>query len=249
MTPEQHTLHTALNRSAPPPQELAGSPYLEIHSSLEVHNRYLRLALAMSTIGIMLQGAAGWRFSSEYANRKPLVIRVNSDGDAQAAPYAMLDYKPREPEIRYFLNRFIIDHYSLVKATTKDSFQRKLFYLSAEMARAAMDEEQRTATRATFLVSGTEETDVEVSNVTIEQLETAPFKASVTFDKVFRSVNDNRTLRRERYVAHCQFRMLDKVPNNFVTVNPLGLVISYLRQDQSFEVPQPQPSSARMGGF
>jgi type IV secretory pathway TrbF-like protein len=251
MTPQEHTLHTALNRSAPVPEERPGAPYLEIHSMYAVHNRYLRIALMVSCVVILLLSAYGWRFSAELANRKPIVIRVNSDGDAMTAPYSILDYKPREPEIRHFLNRFIIDHYSLIKATARDAFQRKLFYLTAEMARAAMDEERRTAARATFMASGTEEADVEVLNVAIEQLEVAPYKATITFDKVFRTVGTTHISRRERYVAHCQFKMLDRVPNTFVPVNPLGLVVTYLRQDQAFDQLPPQQSATtapRQGG-
>ena len=193
--------------------------------------------------------AAGWRFAKEYADRKPLVIRVNAEGDAQAAPYSILEYKPREPEIRYFLNRFVIDHFSLVRATAKDAFQRKLYYLSQELAKQAMAE-TNTAALATFMATGTEEVDIEVSNVTIEQLETAPYKASISFDKVVRTVASTQPVRRERFVSHVQFKLLEKTPNNLIPVNPLGMVITYLRSDQAFDQPSPTPQqpSARLGG-
>ena len=68
----------------------------------------------------------------------------------------------------------------------------------------------------------------------IEDLRTAPYKAAVEFEKVFRTANDNREVKRERFVAHFVFTVMDKVPNNFVPVNPLGLVITYFREDQAF---------------
>jgi hypothetical protein len=36
-------------------------------------------------------------------------------------------------------------------------------------------------------------------------------------------------------VAQIDFSMRDRVPNEFVRVNPLGLQISYFRVDQAFE--------------
>ena len=42
-------------------------------------------------------------------------------------------------------------------------------------------------------------------------------------------------LARETYVAQIDFMLRDRVPNEFVRVNPLGLQISYFRVDQAFE--------------
>lgn len=76
--------------------------------------------------------------------------------------------------------------------------------------------------------------DISVRNVAIEDLRTAPYKATVDFEKVYKTPDDHRELRRERFVAHFLFSVLEKVPNNFVPVNPLGLVITYFREDQAF---------------
>jgi hypothetical protein len=51
---------------------------------------------------------------------------------------------------------------------------------------------------------------------------------------VFRAAGDGRELKREKYTAHFVFTLLDRVPNNFIEVNPLGLVITYFREDQAF---------------
>lgn len=45
---------------------------------------------------------------------------------------------------------------------------------------------------------------------------------------------DHSFKRRAKFTAHVQFIVLDKVPHNLVPVNPLGLTISYLREDQAF---------------
>ena len=229
-----HTMHTALSRSVPVPEEEAGKPYLDIAACWAVHNRYLRIALACACLTILAMAAAAWKLSREYANIRPLVIRVNEAGDAVTAPYASLTYQPREPEVRHFLMRFVQDHYSRVRATARDAFQRKLFFLGSALARAAMEEESRSKSLQSFLTGSDDEVDVYVTNVAIEDLRQAPYKASVDFEKVFRAAGDGRELRREKYTAHFVFTLLDRAPNNFIEVNPLGLVITYFREDQAF---------------
>lgn len=229
-----HTMHTALSRSVPVPEERAGTPYLDVAAAYAVHNRYLRVALGCACLVIVLLAAAGWELSREYANVKPLVVRVNEAGDAVVAPYASLEYQPREPEVRHFLMRFVQDHYSRVRATAHAAFQHQLFFLGSGLARAAMEEESRSKSLETFLAGSDDEVEVYVTNVSIEDLRQAPYKASVDFDKVFRAAGDGRELKRQKYTAHFVFTLLDRVPNNFIEVNPLGLVITYFREDQGF---------------
>ena len=228
-----HTLQTVLTRSVPVPEE-AGVRYLEEVAVYKVHNRWLRAALGGATLAIVLMASAGWKLSQSYANIKPIVVRVNPSGDAIVAPYASLEYQPREPEVRHFLMRFVQDHYSRVRATAHDAFQRQLFFLGSSLARATMDEESRTQSLQTFLSGNDDEVEVYVTNVAIEDLRQAPYKAAVDFEKVIRAAGDGRELKRQKYRAHFVFSLLDRIPNNFIAVNPLGLVITYFREDEAF---------------
>ena len=56
---------------------------------------------------------------------------------------------------------------------------------------------------------------------------------TVDFEKVFFRA-DHQESRREKYTANFQFIVKDHVPNDFIPVNPLGLTITYFREDQSF---------------
>jgi len=42
-------------------------------------------------------------------------------------------------------------------------------------------------------------------------------------------------LKREKYTAHFVFVVKDRVPNAMIPVNPLGLTITYFREDQAFQ--------------
>ena len=74
-----------------------------------------------------------------------------------------------------------------------------------------------------------------MQNVAIENLQSQPFRAAVQFEKVYLGAVDHRELKREGYVCHFNFIVLPSVPNNFVTINPLGLVVTYFREEQAFQ--------------
>ena len=229
-----HTMHTVLNRSVPPLEDLSSEIYLERITLYQVHNRWLRTALAAACVAVLVLAGANYKLSKTYSTLKPLVIRVNDVGAADAVAYASMEYQPREMEVRHFLMNFVQDHYSRNRATIHDAFIRQLYFLDAAHTRSVSEEETKTKSIQAFLSSSDDEIDINVRNVAIEDLRTAPYKATVDFEKVYRTANDNREVRRERFVAHFLFTVMDKIPNNFVPVNPLGLVITYFREDQAF---------------
>ncbi len=97
-----------------------------------------------------------------------------------------------------------------------------------------MEEETRSKSLQAFLAGNEEEVEVYVTKVAVEDLRQAPYKAAVEFEKVFRTAGEGRELKREKYTAHFVFTLLERVTNNFIEVNPLGMVITYFREDQGF---------------
>lgn len=234
MSTHRHTMHVALNRTVPVPEDSAADAYLERITVYQVHNRWLRVSLAGAGLIVAMLTGANYKIIKTYSNLKPLVIRVSEIGEADAVGYATTEYQPREPEVRHFLMNFVQDHYSRVRANAHDAFIRQLYFLDASHSRAATEEESKNKSIQAFLSGSDDEVEVNVRNVAIEDLRTSPYKATVDFEKVYRTANDHRELRRERYIGHFVFTVMDKVPNNFVPVNPLGLVITYFREDQAF---------------
>jgi type IV secretion system protein VirB5 len=93
---------------------------------------------------------------------------------------------------------------------------------------------KKDKTIESFLAGDGDEIDIDVKNVTIEDLRQSPFKATVDFEKVYYSSADRTEARREKYVASFVFIVRDRVPNAWIPVNPLGLTITYFREDQAF---------------
>ena len=74
-----------------------------------------------------------------------------------------------------------------------------------------------------------------IDSASASELTATPFKASISFQKVFYAPGTRHERSRETFVAHVDFVLRDRVPNAFVRVNPLGLQVSYFRVDQAFE--------------
>ena len=226
----------------PPPSKDfndARQQYMEQYGSALVTNRHLLVALLSVSVVAIGALALEFRTYATLQDFKPLVIRIDEVGRAQAVNYETMVYRPQAAEIRYFLTRFVHDHYSRNRQTLRDDFARSLFFLDAKLASARMDENRKTKAIENYIVTANEDIEVSVKNIVLQDLRTAPFRAAVDFDKIFLSDSDRSELRREKYVASFEFKFRDSVPNDLIPVNPLGLTITYYREDQAFKEVKP----------
>jgi type IV secretory pathway TrbF-like protein len=220
----------------PPTKDLlaAKRQYVEQFGSVLVTNTYLKIAvLALSLVAVALV-ALNLKTYQAFRDLKPLVIRIDDIGRAEALRYDSFAYQPQEAEIKYFLMDFVQRHYSRMRATVRENFARSLYYLDGRLADALIEQNKKAQTIELFLAGGTDEIEVHVNNVSIEDLRHAPYRATVEFEKVFYAPSTHLEARREKYVANVVFVVRDRVPNDMVPVNPLGLTISYFREDQAF---------------
>ncbi len=225
------------NRVLPAPAEMAAGSrrYLEQYASLLVSNRHLRVAIlcvTMLSLGLLVLNL---KTVQTLRNFKPLVIRINEVGRAEAVTYDSLAYQPRDAEMKYFLIQFVTRHYSRMRATVRESYARSLYFLDGRLADSIIEANKKNKTIETFLSGQGDEIDIEVKNVTVEDLRQPPYKATVDFEKVYYSGADRAESRREKYVASFVFVVRNRVLNAWIPVNPLGLVITYFREDQAFQ--------------
>ncbi len=117
----------------------------------------------------------------------------------------------------------------------REDYARSLYDLDGRLAENIISENKKNKTIEAFLSGQSDEIEVNVSNVAIEDLRNQPYKASVDFEKIFYTATDHGMTRRERYVGHFVFVVMDRVPNTLIPVNPLGLIVTYFREDQAFQ--------------
>lgn len=222
-----------LNQKTP---ENAKRQFVELYGSALVMNTYLKIALLL--VGVIAVGLVGLNFRTQanYAHVKPLVIRIDEVGRAEAVAYDAATYRPQAPELRYFLTRFVATHFSRLRATVQREYPDSLFFLDSRLGDATIAANDQTRVIETFLTNASaDEIDIEVKNVTFAELGKPPYKAAVDFEMRYFSQGTRQERRRETYIAQIDFVLRDSVPNAFVRVNPLGLQITHFRVDQAFQ--------------
>lgn len=196
-----------------------------------IMNNHLRIALVGSLA--LSMGLLALNFRTQSLQRERLVVRIDEVGRAQAVGFSSFEYKPQAPEIKYFLTQFVHDYYGRNRASVRDDFQRSMSFLSSSLASARMDEERRTKAIEHYLIGEADDIQIQVNNIVLADLRKAPYVAQIDIEKVYRS-RDGSELRREKYIESVTFSFANEVPNALIPVNPLGLMVTYLREDQAF---------------
>ena len=216
--------------------ENAKRQFVEVYGSALVLNTYLKIALvlvclvALGLIGLNVHTAA------RYADVKPIVIRIDEVGRAEAVSYDASRYQPQPPELRYFLTQFIVKHFGRIRSTVQREYPDSLLFLEPALADATIAQNDQSRSLEAFLTNpSADEIEVVVQNVSLSELTATPFKAAINFQKVFYAPGTRHERSRSTFVAHVDFALRDRVPNALVRVNPLGLQVSYFRVDQAFE--------------
>jgi len=219
--------------------ENAKRQFVELYGSALVMNTYLKISLVL--VSLVALGLLGLNFhtAARYSQVKPLVIRIDDVGRAEAVQYDATRYQPQPPELRYFLTQFVVKHFSRIRATVQREYPDSLLFLEPALADATIAQNEQSRVLETFLTNpSADEVDIVVQNVSLSELTKAPYKASVSFQKLLYTPGTRYQRGRETFIAQVDFVLREHVPNEFVPVNPLGLQVIYFRVDQAFEESQ-----------
>jgi type IV secretion system protein VirB5 len=228
---------TNTNVVLPPPGYEYGDArraYVERYGSALVLNTYLRIALLGLSVVVVGLIALAYRIQRAAEHVKPLVIRIDDVGRATAVSEATLTYTQQAPELKYFLVQFITAYYSRIRATVRQQYAESLYFLDGRLADATIDANKKAGTIERFLTGTSDEIEVHVKNVTLDDLRQPPYRATVEFEQIALAPATRVELRREAHVAHLVFVLKDQVENARIPINPLGLTITYFREDQAF---------------
>jgi type IV secretory pathway TrbF-like protein len=216
--------------------ESAKRQFVELYGSALVMNTYLKIALVLVSLVALGLLALNFHTAAKYSQVKPLVIRIDEIGRAEAVQYDAATYRPQPPELRYFLTQFIVKHFGRLRSTVQREYPDSLLFLEPTLADATIAQNDQSRVIETFLTNpSADEVDVVVQNVSLSELNTTPYKASVSFQKVLYTPGTRHERSRQTHIAQIDFVLRDRVPNEFVRVNPLGLQVTYFRVDQAFE--------------
>jgi len=210
--------------------------YLEQYGDPMVTNTYLKIALVLVSLVALGLALVDLRTIRTFRNFRPLVIRIDDLGRAEAINYHNFEYKPQDAEAKYFLSQFCTLFYRRNRYTIQNDFSKSLYFLDGKLANGILDEYRKTDIVRKFLTNtAAPEIDIDVKKVALEELQSPPYRARVDFYMVYYSPADHSELKRDLYTANFLFLFKAQVPNELIPINPLGLTITYFREDQAFK--------------
>jgi type IV secretory pathway TrbF-like protein len=220
---------------APPDAQFnaARQLYAEQWGSAVVTNTYLKLtiaALCLLCAGSLYVAYATVKKIETFHTR---YVRIDTIGHADTISYDDLTYKPQEKEIKYFLTTFCRLYYSRNKLTLRDNFKQALLFLDTPLADSTLSAWSQNQVVNTYLGSSDPIQEIKVNRIDIEDLRTAPYKATVEFEVNYISPIDGGSTKKLQYTAHFVFAFREVISNDLIQTNPLGLSIAYFREDEA----------------
>ena len=213
----------------------ASERYLEQYGDPLVMNTYLKVTILCLVIVSLALAALVFKSQKALASMRPLIIRINDVGRAEAIDYRNFQYRPQEAENKYYLTRWAELYFTRNRFTIERDQTDSLYFLNSDVQRAVIAEEQKDKIIQTYRNDSTlPYVDVEVKNIVLDDLRQSPYSARIEFEKVYTNPADHTELKRERWTASVTYVFRENVQNNELAVNPLGLTIIRFRADQAF---------------
>jgi type IV secretory pathway TrbF-like protein len=218
-----------------PEMTRAAERYLEQCGDPMVMNTYLKIAvLALSGVAVALTGVV-FKSHQALATVKPLIIRIDNVGRAEAIDYRDFQYRPQEAENKYYLGRWAELYFSRNRFTLVRDQTASLYFMNSDVQRDVIEQERKAQTIPTYLKdSGLPYVTIVVKNVILDDLKMSPYSARIEFERVYTNPQDMHELKREQLTASVTYVFRDSVHNQQLAVNPLGLTIIRFRVDQAF---------------
>lgn len=214
----------------------AAERYLEQYGDPLVMNTYLKITILVLCAVCLALAALAFKSQKALADMRPMIIRINDVGHAEAIDYRNFQYRPQEAENKYYLTRWAELYFSRNRFTIERDQTNALYFLNSDVQRAVIEQERKDNLIKVYTDDSTLPfVDVEVRNVILDDLRQSPYSARVEFEKVYTNPADHSELKRERWTASVTYAFRDNVQNNALAVNPLGLTIVRFRADQAFQ--------------
>jgi type IV secretion system protein VirB5 len=213
----------------------AAERYLEQYGDPLVMNTYLKVTILVLGLVCLALAALVFKSQTALASIKPMIIRINDVGRAEAIDYRNYQYRPQEAENKYYLSRWAELYFDRNRFTIERDQTHSLYFLNSDVQRAVIDQERKDNIIQTYIKdSSLPYVDVDIKNVVLDDLRQSPYSARIEFEKVYTKPADHSEIKRERWTASVTYVFRDNVKNTELAVNPLGLTIIRFRVDQAF---------------
>ncbi|MGA8595071.1 MAG: VirB8/TrbF family protein [Bryobacteraceae bacterium] len=115
----------------------------EQFGSLALANNYLLAVIGILAIALAVLGWEVWHNTQAIAQFRPIVVRINELGNAQAVYLSESSYRPQAAEVKHFLSDFVTKYYTHKKERLQDYYLSK-YYLSRQLGVQSWIDDQQT---------------------------------------------------------------------------------------------------------
>jgi len=133
----------SVQTKATPEITRAAERYLEQYGDPLVMNTYLKVTILVLSAVCLMLGALTYKSQKALANMRPLIIRVNDVGRAEAIDYRNFQYRPQEAENKYYLTRWTELYFSRNRFTIERDQTNALYFLNSDVQRAVIEQERK----------------------------------------------------------------------------------------------------------
>src|SRR6202041_2757171 len=149
--------------------------YLESCGDPMVTNTYLKIALVLVSLIAVALALVDLRTIRTFQNFRPLVIRIDDLGRAEAINYHNFEYKPQDAEAKYFLSQFCALYYRRNRYTMQDDFSKSLYFLDGKLADGILDAYRKDDVIKKFITNtAAPEIDVQGKKGALEEMQPPP---------------------------------------------------------------------------
>lgn len=216
----------------------------EVYASHYAERKAYRFVIGCGTVILLV--SLGMNFSLAHRPIANRYIRIDEIGRAQAIAYSDLNYSPREGEVRTYLTDWANYRYTINRETIATKYPLNYYFLSQNLASQLMTDDNQNHLVSQVVGGQTEQSDVEVKNVTITSMSQETVQgaviargtALVTIDKLY-SPRNSREPRKEHWMLSITYYLNPKQVSDqakvfpqFETINPLGLTITEFHENR-----------------
>lgn len=210
-------------------------------AELMTQNFWLKLSLPLLAAAFFYNGYQTHLNTEQMRHFRPIVVRVDETGRAEAVEYRTMKYVPEYRTIKFFLGTFINDFYRRNRSTIGDQWPDAFYFLEANLGNGLRLDSQKNGFPDKF-VTGRDtqpECDIRIDNAVFAELPSGPsdirqkYSGRIDFTKTFYS-QAHQTTTTERWTTQVWFTFTDKIENDLILKNPIGLVITAFDTKQAF---------------
>ena len=207
------------------PEQRAAEEYAGVWAEHIRTGRFLRILAGVLAAAALTLAVAAWNLSSRTV--KPLVVRVDEVGRAQAVEYEAMELNasPQDATTLFFIRQFLSDHFSRRTQVVAERWPRSLLFLSEELSQRARSRDMAEVTRWS---AGQAEGEIDVQGVVLQVTPRSepPWEVTARYDLA--EYRDGEKVRRTPQTTSMRYVLLDRAPPELYRTNPIGLVITYL---------------------